>query len=218
MLYQETVDPAVLELLRSLQSKEYLKGFYLTGGTALSLYLGHRKSVDIDLFSNFGFDVTRLLENINQDFRFQLLYSSSNTLRGSINSIKTDIIAHRYPYIKEPVLCDNYFILSEEDIIAMKLNAIMTSGQRVKDFIDIYFLLEKYDIADMVKFYKSKYNQEADGLVLKSLIYFDDVDNSDWPILINNPGLKWGAIKKRIETGVLRYVRATGKGDQGRGT
>ena len=206
MLHQETVDASVLELLRSLQTKEYLKGFYLTGGTALALYLGHRKSVDIDLFSNFGFDVTRLLENINQDFRFKLLHSSANTLRGSIDSIKTDIIAHRYPYIKEPVLCDNYFILSEEDIIAMKLNAIMTSGQRVKDFIDIYFLLEKYDIADMVKFYKSKYNQEADGLVLKSLIYFDDVDNSDWPILINNPGLKWGGIKKRIEDVVLRYV------------
>jgi Nucleotidyl transferase AbiEii toxin, Type IV TA system len=207
MLYQETVDASVLELLKSLQSKDYLKGFYLTGGTALSLYLGHRKSVDIDLFSNFGFDVTRLLENINQDFRFRLLYSSANTLIGSIDNVKTDIIAHRYPYIKEPVNCDNYFILSEEDIIAMKLNAIMTSGQRIKDFIDIYFLLEKYNIASMVKFYKSKYNQENDALVLKSLIYFDEVDNSDWPVLINNPGLKWAEIKKRLEDVVIRYAR-----------
>jgi hypothetical protein len=207
MLHQETIDASVLELLRSLQSKEYLKGFYLTGGTALALYLGHRKSVDIDLFSNFGFDVTRMLENISHDFRFQLFYSSTNTLRGSIGNVKTDIIAHRYPYIKEPVIRDNYFILSEEDIIAMKLNAIMTSGQRIKDFIDIYFLLEKYDISDMVKFYKTKYNQDNDALVLKSLIYFDDVDNSDWPILIKNPDLKWGGIKKRIEDVVLRYVR-----------
>jgi hypothetical protein len=207
MLHTETIDASILELLKSLQSKDYLKGFYLTGGTALALYLGHRKSVDIDLFSNFGFDVTRLLENINQDFRFQLFYSSANTLRGSIDNVKTDIIAHRYKYIKDPVIYENYFILSEEDIIAMKINAIMTSGQRVKDFIDIYFLLEKYDISDMVKFYKSKYNQENDSLVLKSLIYFDDVDNSDWPILIKNPGLKWAEIKKRIENVVLQYVR-----------
>ena len=128
MLHPETVDDSALELLRSLQSKEYLKGFYLVGGTALALYLGHRKSVDIDLFSNFGFDVTQMLENISQDFPFQLFYSSTNTLRGSIGNVKTDIIAHRYRYIKEPVIRDNLSILSEEDIIAMKLNAIMTSG------------------------------------------------------------------------------------------
>jgi len=207
MLHPEAVDDSALELLRSLQSKEYLKGFYLVGGTALALYLGHRKSMDIDLFSNFGFDVTQMLENINQDFPFKLFYSSTNTLRGSIWNVKTDIIAHRYPYIKEPVIRDNFFVLSEEDIVAMKLNAIMTSGQRIKDFIDIYFLLEKYDLADMVRFYKSKYNQENDGLILKSLIYFDDVDNSDWPVLIKNPGLKWGGIKKRIEDVVIRYVK-----------
>jgi hypothetical protein len=199
MLYSEAVDNSTLGLLSSLQSKDYLKGFYLAGGTALALYLGHRKSVDIDLFSNFGFDVARMLENINQDFPFQLFYSSPNTLKGAIGNIKTDIIAHRYPYFKEPVIWDNLFILSEEDIIAMKLNEILTSGQRIKDFIDIYYLLDKYDINNILRFYKTKYNQENDGLVLKSLIYFDDVDTSDWPILIKDPDLKWGGIKKRIE-------------------
>jgi len=207
MLHQEAVDVPILELLRSLQSKEYLKGFYLAGGTALALYLGHRKSVDIDLFSNFGFDVAQMLENINHDFPFQLLYSSTNTLRGSIGNIQTDIIAHRYPYFKEPVILDKFYILSEEDIIAMKLNAIMTNGQRIKDFIDIYFLLDKYDIADMVRFYKAKYNQENDVLVLKSLIFFEDVDTSDWPIMIKNPGLKWTGIKKKIVDVVMRYVK-----------
>jgi hypothetical protein len=208
MLHKETVDSSILELLKSLQSKEYLKGFYLVGGTALALYIGHRKSVDIDLFSNFGFDVTLMLENINQDYPFQVFSSSANTLRGSIGNVKTDIIAHRYQYVKEPVSLDNLFILSEEDIIAMKLNAIMTSGQRARDFIDIYFLLEKYDIADMVRFYKTKYAQENEGPVLKSLIYFDDVDSSDWPVLIRNSGLKWGGIKKRIESVVLKYVKS----------
>jgi hypothetical protein len=207
MLYEETVDASILELLKSLQSKEYLKGFYLTGGTALALYLGHRRSVDIDLFSDFEFDTARMLENISHDFRFELLYSSANTLRGSIRDIKTDIIAHRYPYIKEPVTDNNYYVLSLEDIIAMKLNAIMTSGQRIKDFIDIYFLLEKYGIDEMLNFYKSKYNQGNDALVLKSLIYFEDADISDWPVMIKNPLLKWDDVKMRIENAVLKYVR-----------
>ncbi|OFY60494.1 MAG: hypothetical protein A2V46_04685 [Bacteroidetes bacterium RBG_19FT_COMBO_42_7] len=196
-----------MELLRSLQGKEYLKGFYLTGGTALALYLGHRKSVDIDLFSNFGFDAGQMIENLSQDFPFQLFYSSANTLRGSIENIKTDIIAHRYKYINGPFLLDNISILSEDDIVAMKINAIITSGQRIKDFTDIYFLLDKFDISDMIRFYNNKYNQDNDALILKSLIYFDDIDNSDWPVLIKNPDLKIADIKKRIKKAVLQYVK-----------
>ena len=56
MLHKEAIDGATLGLLKSLQSKQYLKGFYLAGGTALALYNGHRRSVDIDLFSDFAFD------------------------------------------------------------------------------------------------------------------------------------------------------------------
>ena len=207
MLHTEAIDTSTLELLRSLQSKEYLKGFYLTGGTALALYLGHRKSVDIDLFSNFGFDVAQIIENLSQDFPFQLFYSSANTLRGAIGNVETDIIAHRYKYINGPFILDNISILSEEDIVAMKINAIITSGQRIKDFIDIYFLLDKFDISEMVRFYNNKYDQDNDALIFKSLIYFDDVDNSDWPVLIENPDLKLADIKKRIEKAVLQYVK-----------
>ncbi|NEW85231.1 MAG: nucleotidyl transferase AbiEii/AbiGii toxin family protein [Mariniphaga sp.] len=53
MLFKETVDPSTLELLGQIQQKPYFKDFYLVGGTALALKIGHRKSVDIDLFSNF---------------------------------------------------------------------------------------------------------------------------------------------------------------------
>jgi len=169
MLNTEAIDTSTLELLRSLKSKEYLKGFFLTGETALALYLGHPRSVDIDLFSNFGFDVAQMIENLSQDFPLQLFYSSANTLRGAIGNIETDIIAHRYKYINGPFILDNISILSEEDIVAMKINAIITSGQRIMDFIDKYFLLDKFDISEMVRFYNNKYDQDNDALILKSL-------------------------------------------------
>ena len=75
MLYKEAVDESALGLLRSLQSKQYLRGFNLAGGTALSLLNGYRKSVDIDLFSNFAFDSQQMLENLVQDYDFDLLFS-----------------------------------------------------------------------------------------------------------------------------------------------
>lgn len=159
MLYKEAVDASTLELLRSLQSKEYLKGFNLAGGTALALYNGYRRSADIDLFSDFSFDTEQMLENLDQD------------------------------------------------IVAMKLNAISTSGQRIKDFIDIYYLLDKYDLETLLGFYLEKYNQKSDLLVLKSLIYFEDVEESEFPVLLKDPDLKWKEIKRKIEKTVIDYTR-----------
>lgn len=208
MLHTQTVDESTLELLKSLQEKEYLNGFFLVGGTALSLYYGHRKSIDLDLFTNQPFDAGWLLEQIQQDFPIQLHFTSTNTIKGSINNIKVDFIAHRYPYLEEPFVFYNYKILSEKDIIAMKLNAISVSGQRSKDFIDLFFALEHYSIAEMILFYQKKYGQIGDMHVLKSLVFFDDVDLSDWPVLIKDPSLKWDKVKDKIIKKVLAYTKS----------
>jgi len=207
MLHTKTVEPSTLGLLKSLQKREYLKGFNLVGGTALSLYLGHRKSIDIDLFSNFSFDSGQLIELIQQDYPLQLYFTAPNTIKGSIGKVNIDIIAHRYTYLNEPTYNNGIRLLSEPDIIAMKLNAISVSGQRSKDFIDIYFALEKYQISSMLSFYQKKYSQHGDMQVLKSLVYFDDVDLTDWPELIKNTTLKWTDVKKRIEKEVLSFIK-----------
>jgi hypothetical protein len=177
------------------------------GGSALALYYGHRKSIDLDLFSDFGFDADKLMEQIHQDFSFQIYHSARNTLKGNINQINVDIIAHRYPQVGEPFFSDGIAILSDKDIVAMKLNAIATSGQRSKDFVDIYFALQKFSLREMMDFYKRKYNQNDDTHVLKSIIYFNDVDLSDWPLILENPGLKWTTIKKKLESEVLQYLK-----------
>jgi len=206
MLQTKAIETPTLDLIKNLQAKTYLQGFYLVGGTALALHFGHRKSIDIDLFSNFDFNATDLLEKIHQDFSFQLLFTASNTLKGHIDNINVDLLAHRYKLVAGVETMDGISLLSLPDIIAMKLNAISTSGQRSKDFIDIYYLLKKYRLGKMLEFYQEKYNQHNISFILKSLIYFDDVDLADWPVLIENPKLKWGDITKQIEKVVLAYV------------
>ncbi len=206
MLHTETVDSSTLELLIKVQQKDYLKGFYLVGGTALALQMGHRKSVDIDLFSTEGFDAGQMLENLSADFSFQLFFSANNTLKGSIDQIQVDILAHRYPLIGQPIKLEKISMLSFEDIIAMKLNAISVSGQRVKDFIDIYYLLDHYSVEQMIGFYKKKYSQYNEVNVLKSLCWFEDVDLSDWPLLLITPNLRWGAVKKKITSATQRFL------------
>lgn len=207
MLYKEAIDRSTLELLINLQQKEYLNRFYLAGGTALALRLGHRKSVDIDLFSNFSFDAGDLLEKLSADFNFELFFSAVNTIKGNINEIQVDILAHRYPLICEPYSEEGISVLSIEDIIAMKLNAIATSGQRVKDFIDLYFFLDIYSIGEMVSFYKKKYTQYNEVIVLKSITWFDDIIESDWPVILKKPGLKWEDVKSKINEATELYLK-----------
>ncbi len=206
MLQTQAVDQATMELIKDLQKKEYLKDFYLAGGTALALKLGHRKSIDIDLFSNFSFDIQYILESLTFDFNFNLFSSAPNTLKGSISNIKIDIISHRYNLINNPILIEDIFLLSIEDIIAMKLNAITINGQRIKDFIDIYFLLDKYSINEMLSFYIKKYNSHNSVNVLKSLIWFNDVDTSEWPLILYNKQLSWSKVKKTIKKTVFEYT------------
>ncbi|HUU39444.1 MAG TPA: nucleotidyl transferase AbiEii/AbiGii toxin family protein [Desulfatiglandales bacterium] len=186
-----------------------MNGFNLVGGTALALYLGHRKSVDIYLFSNFSFNASQVIELIQQDYSMHLYSTGPNTIKGRIDNVNVDIIAHRFPYLNEPSVIDGIKILSIPDLIAMKLNAISLSGQRSKDFVDIYFLLEgkRFIMDDMVKFYQTKYNQHGEMHVIKSLIYFNDVDLSDWPVLLKKPLLKWSDVKKKIEKEALGLMK-----------
>lgn len=207
MLYKETVESSTLELLNSLQSQPYLVGFYLVGGTALALRIGHRRSVDLDLFSNFSFDVVQLLENLTADYNFNLFFSANNTIKGSIDNVKVDFISHRYPFISEPVVEEEIEMLSFQDIIAMKLNAISANGQRVKDFIDIFYLIRSFSIEQMIGFYKKKYTNYNEVSVLKSLVYFDDIDFNDWPEITAEPNLKWHVVKNELEKSVKKYLK-----------
>ncbi len=207
MLHTETIDQSALELLKKLQSKKYLDGFSLVGGTALALLYGHRKSIDIDLFSDFSFDVEQLLEKLSSDFQFQLFFSAENTIKGSINGVQVDFITHRYPLIGQSLRVDGISILAVEDIAAMKLNAIAVSGQRVKDFIDIYFLLDSFSLSELISFYKQKYAQYNEVNVLKSITWFNDVVLEDWPVILKGNNLKWDEIKDRIIKETENYLK-----------
>ncbi|HPJ79699.1 MAG TPA: nucleotidyl transferase AbiEii/AbiGii toxin family protein [Prolixibacteraceae bacterium] len=196
MLHKETVDPVILDVITALHQIEDLKDFYLVGGTSLALQLGHRKSVDIDLFSGDSFNPVQLSGLLEEKLGFQVQYIHRNTLKGIISGVFVDIITHNYPLIKPVNLVDNIPLASPEDIAAMKINAITGNGTRVKDFIDIYFLLKEYSLAEIFNFYREKYSTGNDFHALKSLTYFDDVDSAAWPEMVAEKNLTFTKVKK----------------------
>lgn len=189
-------------LIRQLQSLEFLKDFNLVGGTALALQIGHRNSIDIDLFSQKQFDSNQMVNALQENFSVEVSLNTTNTLLTFVNRIKVDFITHNYPFVNPPIAEEGIRYLSLQDIAAMKLNAISNSGKRLKDFIDIYFLLEHFSMNEMIEFYTIKYPNFNPLIPLRAVSYFDDIDPS-----IDPPNLRVklpvDKIKKRISESVL---------------
>ncbi len=150
MLHKEAVEKSTLDLLKKLMNDESLKDFVLVGGTALALQLGHRVSIDLDLFSNKPFDVNILAVHLQTKYKFELDFISVNTLKGEIEGVQIDCIAHQYPWVEEQDDIETIRLASFIDIATMKLNAISGNGTRIKDFIDIAFLSTKISFNQML--------------------------------------------------------------------
>ncbi|MCF8365833.1 MAG: nucleotidyl transferase AbiEii/AbiGii toxin family protein [Bacteroidales bacterium] len=198
MLHTDTVDDSTLELIRQLQSDPVMQDFILVGGTALSLQIGHRISVDIHFFTQNEFNNQEMLEHLEQNYGFQEQYRSMNTLKGIINGVFVDLLRHDYKYIAGHLLVEGIKMASKQDIAAMKVNAITGNGSRVKDFIDIYFLLKEFSFSQIIEFYKTKYDTRNDFHAIKSLTYFEDIVAEEWPNMILEKGLSLKDIKRRI--------------------
>lgn len=198
MLHKETVSRTTLELIKTLQADSMLQGFLLVGGTALSLQIGHRISIDIDFFTQNEFDTRELLEYLEQAYTFQLQYIHKNTLKGIINGVFVNLIRHNYKLIAAPVFISTVRMASIQDIAAMKLNAVAGNGTRVKDFVDIYFLLQKYNFSDLIGFYCTKYENRNDFQIIKSMTYFNDIVVEDWPNMYLEKSLTIDEIKTFI--------------------
>lgn len=197
MLRTETVPHATLELLKALMADKQLNNFFLAGGTALSLQIGHRISIDLDFFTLEGFDGDNLSAHIEASHGFTLDFLDKNTLKGKIDGVVVDFITHGYPLVNDIKLIEGVRLASLEDIAAMKLNAIVGNGTRLKDFVDIASLSAYLSLNEMLNAYEHKYTTRNQVLVIKCLTFFDDINRSE-PIRLLDSDYNWELLEKRI--------------------
>jgi len=153
-----------------------LSAFNLVGGTALSLMIGHRKSIDIDLFTNQDFDSQNLAGHLSRAYQAEEINIIKNGIFCFLENVKVDLIAHQYPILNPLRIEDGIRMLSMEDISAMKFNAILTNGSRLKDFVDMYFLLEKIPLAKMTTCFVQKYPDVNVQMAHTALLYHQDIN------------------------------------------
>ncbi|MBK5271037.1 MAG: nucleotidyl transferase AbiEii/AbiGii toxin family protein [Bacteroidia bacterium] len=208
MLHFETVEPRAFSVLKQLMGIPDLKDFSLVGGTALSLCYGHRKSVDLDLFSTQLFDNPNIVRSLENKFKASFVNRSTNPrfgIFGFVNEVKVDLIHHPHPLIRPEQNIENIRMFSIEDIIAMKVQAILGRGKK-KDFWDIAELLQHFSIADFIQFHKEKYaTQNLLITVPQAITYFADAEESEDPISLKKQ--TWDSVKEFINSKVSEYLK-----------
>ena len=203
MLHYSAVDAPTLELLKRLMEEPAFSGLRLVGGTALALRIGHRRSIDIDLFGQLESDIYSLSQKLNNIGKSTLLNQTENIHVYLVNNIKVDMVNYHYPWLEEVTVIDGIKLASTKDIAAMKLAAITGRGTK-KDFIDFFFLLKQFTLKEMLSFYENKYSDGSIFLVMKSLTYFDDADREQNPVMLQH--ISWAQVKKTITSSVQQYL------------
>jgi len=173
----------------------------MVGGTALALQIGHRDSIDIDLFGKIAF--LEQEKNIELTGNVEVLKKSKNINVLSIDNIKVDIVNYKYPWISPLIEEDNYRLASIKDIGAMKLNAITGRGTK-KDFIDLYYLLKMFSFDELFNFYSEKFDDGNLFLVKKSLAYFDDAEPEPMPVMKEK--INWEEIKSQLQELMRKFL------------
>lgn len=197
MLHLGTVKTETFRLLENLMQDEELSSFSLAGGTSLALLLGHRISIDLDLFTPAPFDAKELELHLIDKYDFKSSYLRGYTLKGMIGDVNIDCIRHDYPFIKDIVETENIRLYSSIDVAAMKLAAIADNGTRLKDFIDIACLSTQCSLSEMLQAYEIKFRNSNSLRAIKGLSYYDDINYNE-SIQIINGSYEWRKIRDRI--------------------
>jgi Nucleotidyl transferase AbiEii toxin, Type IV TA system len=200
MLHRKTIAAPTLGLLKDITAIPQLSAFNLAGGTSLALQIGHRLSVDLDFFGHRPFQTQEILDLLQPIGQVRMLSQSRNILVLNVEGVKVDFVNYRYPLIKDVIHTEGLRLLDLPDIAAMKLAAIAGRGRK-RDFIDIYFLLQKYSLSQLFDFYNAKYDDGSILMVSRSITYFDDADQDEELMLFHK--VTWQKVKDTI----LKEVR-----------
>jgi hypothetical protein len=205
--YLSVLSRKQINLLKKLKFlKKY--GFYLAGGTALALQIGHRTSIDFDFYTQKKFDPDKLYANLKNKFKkISLLQKAEGTLFVKVEKTVISFFEYPYPLIFPPIEFNEFPpIASKEDIAAMKIIAISTRGTK-RDFIDIYFLLKEFSLKEIFQFVKKKYPGFNPYVGLIGLTYFADAEKEEKRKYFLIQEVSWKKIKEFLIEEAKEYKK-----------
>jgi predicted nucleotidyltransferase component of viral defense system len=203
-MFTNIVPKATRLVLQKITKSNFLRDFYLTGGTALSLQIGHRESQDLDFFSQKIFQPESLQKELEAAGELKGVEIDKGTLNCFLDGVKLQFLYYPYPLLGPCISWEGILISTKIDIACTKLITISARGNK-KDFIDIYFLLQEYDLPTLFEKLKEKYPKADynETHILKSLVYFVDADKQPSPRMHRNTS--WKQVKSEIVKKVKQF-------------
>lgn len=193
----------VLSKLSFLANDKY----YLAGGTALAIQLGHRTSFDFDFYTPNHFDQNELFDKFQEIFVDEAIKTSlaKNTLFCTLKTVDCSFFTYPYNLLREPVLRRGVALASLEDIAAMKLLAVNRRPAK-RDYVDVYYLLEKFSLGEMIDFAKEKFPNFNFYYLLRALSYFEDIkDDERRHIQMTDKNFSWETAKDKLSNEANKY-------------
>jgi hypothetical protein len=213
MLHYKTVNDLLKEGLLQLMAAKEFENFRLVGGTSLSLQIGHRESIDIDLFSDVDYgeiDFEAIEKYLESNFKY--IDHLSNIIPGmgksylvgedKDNTLKLDIF-YTDKFIQPYFIEETIRMATVEEIIAMKLDVVQRGGRK-KDFWDLHELFENYSLTQMLDLHEQRYPYSHDrDLIIQNFTDFSLADDEFNPICFK--GKYWEFIKEDIEEIIVKF-------------
>jgi hypothetical protein len=203
MLHYETVSPTLLKIIETICGESTFDAFRLVGGTALSLHLGHRKSVDADFFSDQPFDHAHSVARLTAILPgFMVVKQSIHGYAAVYQQVKIDVYTWQTQFLLPAVLVNGIRLADLPEIAALKFEAIINRKEE-KDFRDVYALLQKFSLADLLGFFRERYPNYSPRLVTDHLLAAPYVERDLGIELITD--IPWEQVGVGITSAVQHY-------------
>jgi hypothetical protein len=207
----EALTPATRDVFNLLAKLDFIKRYYLAGGTGLALHLGHRLSVDLDLFSAqadaVGPDERSALRSALDEPTLAITNDIDSTFVAAWRGVGVSFFRYNlYPLVRPTLFVDGVQLASLEEIGAMKLAAIIGRGTR-KDLIDLYFILQQVSLESLFEVAAVKYSKVRTfaASATRGLAYFDDAEALPMPRMLDK--ISWTKMKKFLNAKALEAGR-----------
>lgn len=207
----EALTPGTQQALHKIARLEFINDFYLAGGTGLALHLGHRFSVDLDLFSSHpdavGAEQRTIIQETFSDPTLSITFDKDTTFVANWRGVGLSFFRlHLYPLVQPTLFVAGVPLASLEEIGAMKLAAVIDRGTR-KDLVDLYFILRLVPVESLFQVAALKYPRVRTFAIsaTRALAYFADAEALPMPQMIDRT--PWPTMKRFLETQALEAGR-----------
>ena len=193
-MFKQALNARTVLLMKTISEiPSIIEKFYLAGGTALSLHLGHRRSEDLDLFAENRFALQPYIDTISS-LNGQILMPEEGSIHCIVNDVKLSLLFYPYPLINPLVEFSGIKVASLDDIACMKIVAVSQRAEK-KDFFDVYEIAKIYARSDIRELLHKKYKPQERNCyhMLRSIFYFNDAEENPDPISLN--GTTWDDVK-----------------------